>query len=236
MSTTPRTVIATAAVLALGLAGCTTSPDGGGSSGSDVAAFVACLKAGGLEAQVGEQGHALVRQAWLQLQGTPGEVQQQEFQIDSSGAGANALWSMVDDAGVFWVAAEHAAYFADDPDTEDAYAACEATHPDFTQPAYSPQDDPELHAQLAEQQEDGIAFARCARDAGFAWVADPEPNSGGAIVLPLDLTEDEFRALLTACGKDELSGIGWSVDTPTGELDAFDWFGVLDEYTQTTTD
>ncbi|MFT4029408.1 MAG: hypothetical protein QM675_05990 [Protaetiibacter sp.] len=232
----PCTALAAGAALVMLLAGCSPASDDETAGDSGAATFVACLTAKGLDAQLGEHGYALVKQDGLRLQGEAGETGQFEFDVDSSDAGAQVLWSMVDDEGVFWVAPEHAAYFADDPDTQDAYAACEAEHPDFAQPAYSPQDDPELQAQLAEQQEDGIAFARCARDAGFAWVADPVPGSGGAIVLPLDLSEDEFRDLLTACYDDELSGVGWSIDTPSGELESFDWFAVLDEFTRTTSD
>ncbi|MFT4215188.1 MAG: hypothetical protein QM622_10500 [Microbacterium sp.] len=228
--TTPRAALAASTALALLLAGCAPVGDEDATADGDAAVFVACLKAKGLEAQVGEHGYAVVKQDSLRMQGAADETEKIEFAIDDSGAGAHVLWSMVDDDGVFWVAPEHAAYFADDPDTQDAYAACEAEHPDFTQPAYNSLDDPEAQAQLAEEQEDGIAFARCARDAGFSWVADPLPNSGGAIVLPLDLTEDEFRDLLTACYDDELSGVAWSIDTPTGELEAFDWFAVLDDF------
>lgn len=234
MTRTPGVGLTAAVAAVIALTGCTAAPDG--DDLSDASQFVACLKAAGLEAQVGEFGNVLVKQQELRLEGDAGEVSRMEFDLDPDGDGAQALLSMVDEDGFVWVAPEHAAFFVDDPDAQAAYAGCEAEYPGFIQPVYSPQDDPEVREQLAEQQEDAITFARCARDAGFAWVADPEPNSGGAIILPLDLTENEFRALLTACAGEELSGVGWSVDTPTGELDSFDWFAVLDEFIDTSAD
>ncbi|MFT3799365.1 hypothetical protein [Microbacterium sp.] len=80
---------------------------------------------------------------------------------------------------------------------------------------------------MAQQAEDGLTFARCARDAGFAWVADPAGEAGttAGIALPADLTEEEFRALLEACFDPTLN-LAWLIE---GEL-GFDFSAVLAEF------
>ena len=99
----------------------------------------------------------------------------------------------------------------------------QAEHPDFEQPEFDPTKDPAFQQQLAEQAEAGIAFARCARDAGFAWVADPDEASGGAVELPSDLAEG--APMIAACPEEAAAGLAWMTD---GELD-FDWWAVLEE-------
>ena len=186
------------------------------------AAFLACLTAAGVEARLGDQGHVLVRQAGAPSMGADGTIEQ------SAGAGSgDALLIEGDGEGNQWVAAASSEYFADDPELQEAYAGCESSHPDFSQPAYDPANDPEVQEYLAEQAEAGLAFAQCARDEGFAWVADPDPATGGAVSLPADLTEAEFRALLEACWDPAMAGLAWSL--PSSEL-SFDWQAVLEEY------
>jgi hypothetical protein len=92
---------------------------------------------------------------------------------------------------------------------QDAYASCEIEHPGFKQPEQAV--DPEVEAQLAEIAESALAFARCARDAGFARIADPDPETPTQIALGPDLTADDFRALLAACydGDDARTLVGW---------------------------
>ncbi len=224
--TTMRTRIGTAAagaaMLALVLAGCTAPPpadDDGGAS----AQFVACLKAAGVNAKIADEslGGAFVIVKVGEPDSGGGSVS------SSSDSGGEAPLVTMGDSEGTWVAAQSSAYFVDDPDTQDAYAACEAEHPDFAQPEFDPEGDPALQEQLAEQQANALEFARCARDEGFAWVADPGPDTAGAIALPADLTEAEFRAVMTACWDAESTGFGWSL--PADEL-GFDWQAVLMEF------
>lgn len=85
---------------------------------------------------------------------------------------------------------------ANDAELYRKYAQCESEHPDFTQtrPGLdAPADDAAWMAIHAAS----IEFARCARAAGYAGVADPAPNGG--TILPLDFTEAMLRALLDEC-------------------------------------
>lgn len=176
------------------LTGCTSTsvpnPSGTGGQPADAAAsFLACLKSAGVEAKINDNGMVLVKQAGA---GPDGSV--------STGSGdRETLLIEGDAAGDTWVAPVDAGYFADDPDTQDAYAACEQKHPDFTQPQYDPNSDPEHQQQAAEQQEAALAFAQCARRKGFTQIADPDAGTGGAIMIPDDFTETDFRALVEAC-------------------------------------
>ncbi|GAA1557586.1 hypothetical protein [Brevibacterium picturae] len=214
---------AAAVATALVLAGCsnTTPTPNDSTAGGTAAQFIACLSTAGIEAKIGDQGHVLVKVASDSTDGG--------FSIGSgSGSGGESPLLMTGDTeGNTWVAAASSAYFADDPDTQDAYAGCESQFPDFAQPEYDPQNDPDTQDYFAQQAEDGLEFARCARDAGFAWVADPagEAGTSQAITLPADVTEDEFRALLEACLTPELN-LAWAVPADL----AFDWTAVLDEF------
>ncbi|MFT4029409.1 MAG: hypothetical protein QM675_05995 [Protaetiibacter sp.] len=210
--------LAAAACFTLALAGCSADHEEGSGSQTTASQFVACLTAAGVEAKVGDTGHVLVKTG-----SGDGSISS-----DSSGSGEGSLLTMGDSDGSVWNAPASSAYFADDPDTQDAYAACEQEFPDFTQPEYDPQDDPALQEYLAQQAEDGLTFARCARDSGFAWVADPAGEAGttAGIALPADLTEEEFRALLEACFEPTMS-LAWLIE---GEL-GFDLSAVLEEFT-----
>lgn len=182
--------------------------------------FVACLTTAGVDAKIGDQGHVLVEVA---SDAADGEI---SIGSGSGPSGASPLLMVGDSDGSTWVAAASSAYFADDPQTQDAYARCETELPGFVQPEVDAANDPALRDQLARQAEDGLAFARCGRDAGFAWVADPaaEPGTTPAIELPADLAEEEFRALLEACLTPDLT-LAWMVPADLG----FDWTAVLDE-------
>ncbi|MEV7693601.1 hypothetical protein AB0N73_09755 [Microbacterium sp. NPDC089189] len=215
--------VAGAAMLAFAAAGCTASPQDDADADGASAPFVACLKAAGVDAKISDDisgGYVLVKI------GEPDPGGAVTSSVDDSG-GEAPLTMMGDSEGV-WIAAQTSAYFVDDPDTQDAYAACETAHPDFVQPDVDPAGSPAEQEQIAAQQAAALAFARCARDEGFAWVADPGPESAGGIALPTDLTEDEFRAVLTACWDAESTGFGWSVPA---EEPGFDWQAVLMEFT-----
>jgi hypothetical protein len=213
-------LITAALVTALILAGCTTTPDDADSDATsgEAARFVACLTAAGVEAKISDQGYVVVKTGSAAPDGS--------VSTTSENTGPGMLMMMSDSEGS-WVAAESSAYFETDTDTQDAYAACEQDVPDFVQPEVDPLDDPQMQEYLAQQAEDGLTFARCAREAGFAWVADPTGEAGttAAIALPADLTEDEFRALLEACFEPELA-LAWMIESELG----FDWNTVLEEY------
>ncbi|WP_159502180.1 hypothetical protein [Microbacterium sp. 18062] len=212
-----RIGVGVAALLTLALAGCTTVPAPDDAGDEEPTQFVACLKAAGVDAKISDQGYVVVRIASESVDG--------ELSIGSgSDDGAESPLLMMGEAdGSSWVAAQSSAYFGDDPDTQDAYAACEREHPDFVQPEYDPEDDPAVREQQERQRAAALEFARCARDEGFAWVADPDAASG-AIALPAELTEAEFRAVLTACWSEDDPGLAWS--SPADEL-GFDWQAVL---------
>ena len=206
------------------LAGCAALPnDEDGSAGAS-ARFVACLNAAGVEARISDDisGGAFVLVKIGEIDADGGS----SVSSSAESGGEAPLVTMGDSEGS-WVAARSSAYFVDDPDTRDAYAACEAEHTDFAQPDFDPDGDPAVQEQLAAQQQNALDFARCARDEGFAWVADPGPDSAGAIALPADLTEPEFRAVLTACWDSTDVGFGWSL--PADDL-GFDWQAVLMEF------
>lgn len=212
-----------AAILALALAGCTAPPQDDADAGGASAQFVACLKAAGVDAKIADEvsGGAFVIVKVGEADSGGGSS------ISSSDSGGEAPLVTMGDSEGTWVAAQSSAYFVDDPDIQDAYAACEAEHPGFAQPEFDPEGDPAMQEQLAEQQANALEFARCARDEGFAWVADPGPDTAGGIALPADLTEAEFRAVMTVCWDSENTGFGWSL--PADEL-GFDWQAVLMEF------
>lgn len=238
-NTMMSTLAGLVAAIALALAGCAdpaSTPDRAGAprasdasaANADAARFAACLTSAGVAAKVGDNGYVLVKTG-SQGAGSGAEV---GISSDAGAAGGQPLLLIGDSDGSTWVAAQSSAYFADTPDTHDAYAACETQYPDFMQPEVSPESDPAIQEAQAQQSEDSLAFARCARDAGFAWVADPspEPGTSPAIALPSDLTEAEFRSLLQACGSSQLS-LAWLIED---EL-SFDWMGVLDEALEQST-
>ncbi len=180
--------------IALALTACSSAPTAPESTddASDAAgAFLACLTAAGVEAKINDNGMVLVK-----LPPQPSDSGEMSIGSDDG----RALIIEGDSAGNSWVAAADASYFTDDPDTQDAYRACEAQHPAFAQPQYDPADDPRFQADIAKQEEAALAFAQCARANGYAQIADPDPQTApGAIMIPDDFTEADFRALAEAC-------------------------------------
>jgi hypothetical protein len=203
-------VLAAGAALIVGLAGCTPAPDSDAARADTAARFIACLQGSGVEAQSDETGLVLVL---LPVVSTD----------DATDYVDDLRSTMVDESGALWVAVEKGESFID-PDTKDAYTTCESDHPDFAQPAYTdPFNEAEMEAARLAQVESALEFARCGRDAGFAWV--PDPDDQGGIILPSDLTEEEFRAVLAACfTPDAPIGFGVDPDAPV----SFDWMSVWD--------
>lgn len=216
-----------AIAITVALAGCTNTPEDSseptGDHGSDVAApFLTCLTSSGLEARINDAGQVLVKHGATHADGSFSSGSEGGFGhgTESGTGGGEALLIESDGAGSLWVAAADADYFADDPGTQDAYASCERQHPDFTQPQSSPDTDQELEAELEDA---ALAFARCAREHGFTQIADPD--TGGAIMIPDDFTEDDFRALLESC-YDPTAGFGFG----TSENATFEPWPILDEF------
>jgi len=224
-----RTMLAAAGVALLGavaLSGCTTAPLGDGVKSSNqggdgtdaAAAFLACLKTGGVDAKINDSGQVLVKMP--PKQNTGGETA--EGPVTEAEDGALAVEG--DAEGNSWVAAAGAEYFADDPKTQDAYAACEKQHPEFSQAQIDPENDPEIKDQMAQQQAAGLKFAQCARKNGYIGIADPDPATGGAVMLPDDMTEEGFRSLAKEC-------YDAGVSIPFGVSDdlSFDPWTILEE-------
>ncbi|MFT3875260.1 MAG: hypothetical protein QM708_02365 [Propioniciclava sp.] len=195
----------------------------------DATLFVACLEAAGAPAQVDQRsGMVLVRSdlGTMKTEPAAGRVQTVSNADLEVPDGSALLLQMGDDQGNEWIAVSDAGFFTTlDPDLHTVYAGCEARYPGFKQPAYRPQDDPAFAQQQQEQLQAGLAFARCARDAGFAWVADPSAETSQSIAIPLDISEAEFRALLQACPTQAAAGVTWMM---AGDL-SFDWTSVLEE-------
>ncbi|MDR1387620.1 MAG: hypothetical protein LBJ44_08570 [Propionibacteriaceae bacterium] len=213
--------LAAAALLGSALAGCAAAPPAEPDPADAGTRFVACLQAAGVEAQLSQRGYALVRTAWPDPAGRtdPGAI----VSLGSEFTSADLVMVAKHSDGSVWEAARSADHFGDDPDTQRAYAACAVQHPDFAQPDYDPEDDPDWQAQLATQRRVALQFANCARADGFAWVADPTDE--GSLTLPADLTEAEFRAVLTACLNNQSGSFEWSAPAGLG----FDWRAVLYE-------
>ncbi|MFT4286464.1 hypothetical protein [Nocardioides sp.] len=206
---------------ALALTGCTAGSEtpvepGESAQGGteDAAAFLACLTAAGVEAKITDSGQVAVKAGAGSAEG--GAV--------SSGDGLLGMEG--DDEGNTWVIPVDSAYFAGDAVTQDAYAACEAEHPDFEQPQIVPGEDPAEQEQQAEQEEAALAFAQCARANGYAQFEDPDFSRANALQIPADLTEAEFRAVLEECWDRDAAvfNLGQPLDAP------FEAWAVLEEF------
>ncbi len=139
------------------------------------------------QTKINKSGQVLVRDAAQQQPGKAIEM--------SSGSGSGeALVMEGDETGASWMGAANSDYFANDPETQDAYAACEKEHPTFEQPPYEPENDPEMQKMQAEQGKAALAFAQCARENGAPEFPDPEEM--GALMIPDDMTEDEYSDML----------------------------------------
>jgi len=214
---TVLTGITTAGTLAL--SGCADNsseePDTAPQSSDEASTFLGCLTSAGVDAKINTSGQVLIK--------TPAQLEAgDEISSDDDG---EALALERDDAGNLWVAAPDATYFADNPQTQDAYASCEEKHPDFMQPQSDPGSDPNFQQDQAQQEEVALEFAQCARQNGFSQVADPDASVGGAILLPDGFDESAFRALVEAC-YDPANPIAIA---STGELDFEPW-KILEEF------
>lgn len=213
--------------LCAALTGCTsTVPAGSGSpskpatntSTDPAAAFLSCLKQEEVEAKLNGNGQVMVK--------LPSTEDQNGGQIGigtGSGGSEAILGIEGDDAGNQWLIAAAPEAF-EDPAIRASYATCQSQHPGFTQPDYDPQSDPAVVEQQRKDEAAALAFAQCARAAGFSNWSDPTPEMGGAVVLPAGITQDEFREVAKAC---------WDPDStvPLGMPSDLGWdpWDILDE-------
>lgn len=206
----------------LALSGCTSTtspeePDPTAQGSDEASAFLACLTAADVEAKINASHQVLVK--------IPSQPGSGEVISSDSGSGDGLLGMESDDAGNTWVAVTSADYFVDSPEVQDAYAACEAKHPDFEQAQFDPSDNPAFQEDAAKQEEDALAFAQCAREQGYSQIADPDFSSLNGVLIPSGFTEQEFRALVDACW-DPASNFGFGSN---GDL-TFEPWTILEEF------
>ena len=192
-----------------------TGPGGGTGAGagtvsgapSDEAArrFVACLVGRGLDARtapaVGAQGGqasgSAVELRMIDQSGNPVSSSGTTAGASSSSGSpdpyANAAYVSMED-GANWVVFKDAESLAGSPyeSRRQDYADCEAQNPDFTQPV---PDNGQPVIPEADRQA-ALDYAKAARDKGFSWVADPDAANPTTIMVPVTVSEDEFRRLL----------------------------------------
>lgn len=206
---------------ALTLTGCsntdaTKDPNPTGQGSDAASAFLACLTAAKVEAKINDQGMVLVKSG--KIADSEGDA------FGTSPDDGEILLAEGDEAGNTWIAPADADYFANDPDTQDAWTSCEKQH-SFTQPQYDPMNDPRFQEDQAKQEEAALAFAKCARENGFTQIADPDAAMGGAVLIPDGFTESDFRALAEAC-YDPMSAFAFA----TSENLGFEPWTILEEF------
>jgi hypothetical protein len=132
---------------------------------------------------------------------------------------------ITDESGVTWVTPRSADFFDFGDPTGDAWANCEAAHPDFAQPEgrMFSQDIPGQDEFLAQIMSNALLFASHAREAGFHWFADP--NYRGFLQLPASITEAEFVELLDAALEPGAT-LMWMGDPGIN----FEWQRILSEH------
>lgn len=159
--------------------------------------FIACLRAGGLDARTSPNGRVLVKvpidvdsEGRIEEMGPP----------PKAGGGGNVSLEIID--GSAYQGVDDADSFLEEWGITPIYADCEAEVPEFEQPSADFGEpggeglDPELEAAQTELL---LAFAECARENGVADFPDPED---GSMVVPESVDEATLRSILTACGDD----------------------------------
>ena len=133
--------------------------------------------------------------------------------------------TMFSDADGSWLMGNTADAYPEDGGQRAAWKACAKKVPEFTQP--KPNISGGHTVTQADAAKAALKFATCARNNGFPDFADPD--SQGQLSLPAGITEDEFRALLTACvAKNSPIGIGFTNESTDGL--GFDWMSVMNEF------
>lgn len=178
--------------------------------------LVACLIAEGQTAKIIEGGMV----ALLLPSDSAGSDGEESFS-ESEGTGTSVV--MQDEDGE-WQASSSAESYPEDGGLRDAWATCEEQVPGFEQPAPEFEGDSTTQA---EQVEQALAFAECARENGFTDFPDPDDN--GAMNLPDDITEDGFRQLLEDCW-DLSAPMGVVMSQETAEKLDFDLMAVMQDF------
>lgn len=202
------------------LVGCTAGP-GPDSNPDAVGRFVACLTAAGQTAKIFEGG-----QVGLLMPEAGSDEGMIEAPVPSDGGSVAPSAAVFMDEDGAWMAAGSADGYPEDGGMRAAWADCEAEVPEFEQGA--PDIGGEGVETISSEQilQAGLDFAACARDEGYADFADPDEI--GMVVFPAGLSEDEFRALLTACLSED--GIAPGIAPESAESFEFDWVAVLQEF------
>jgi hypothetical protein len=226
--------VAGTAALLMALTGCsllgeTPEPEDTSAANDAAAArFVACLTAEGQTAKILDDG-----MVGLLLPDAPGDgpgdqmTSQATQDGEAGGEGTpNMTAIMTDDEGT-WQASSNAQGYPEDNGMRDAWLACEAEVPEFTQPVPDMSGGEGEFVSSEEQMEAALAFAECARDNGYADFPDPEDN--GAMNLPTDITEDGFRQLLEDC-MDPEKPMGLMIDKETADALDFDMMAVMQDF------
>lgn len=217
------------AVGALLLAGCTAAPDNGGDNAANDAAaarFVTCLEDEGQTAKIIDGGQVGVLMP--DAPGDDGSVMSSPGTTSDSGEGGPVgMVSVFMDEDGAWMASDSADSYPEEGGIRDAWTACELEVPEFEQPLPDISGADMQTFSVEDQIENSLAFAKCARENGYADFADPDDQ--GMIDLPLGITEDEFRSLLEACSE-ELGDFGIPISQESAESLDFDWIAVLGEF------
>lgn len=213
------------ALAATMLVGCTAfGAADGGSPTNDAAAikFVACLTDAGQTAKILDGG-----QVGLLMPELGSDEDAGAFAATGPGdeGGEPLMISMFQDDDGVWLAGSTSEAYPEEGGYREAWAACEAEVPEFTQP--QPDMSEGVMVGREEMIEAGLAFAECARDNGYADFEDPDAD--GQLGVPFGITEDEFRSLLDACF-DKETGFGPAFSQESTEALDFDWIAVMSEF------
>jgi hypothetical protein len=213
---------------ALALVGCSApAPAATNSAANDKAAakFVACLNDQGQTAKILDTGQVGL------LQPDVATSDDGTFTTDGNGddqpsGDTPTMVSMIKDDDGTWLASNTAVGYPDEGGQRDAWAACQAKVPEFTQPAADMGDADVQKVTAEDALKASLAFAKCARDNGFADFADPGKNA--QLTFPDGITEDEFRSLFEACASKLDGGVPISKESIDGFQ--FDWMSIVQEY------
>lgn len=197
-----------------------TSKEGGG--GADAAAatrFVTCLEEEGQRAKLLDGGLVGV----LMPEGsTPGEG------MTFTGDDTSGSFGYASDEEGTWLAAPTAAAYPEEGGRREAWATCEGTVPEFSQPEPKTPGGEGLDFDLDAIKAQSLEFATCARDNGFDDFADPDAD--GFLSLPNGISEDEARTLIEACTDPEENPFPPLFDPDSTEGLDFDLSAVIAEF------
>jgi hypothetical protein len=214
---------ATLAAMMAVLAGCSllnTPQPTNTSAANDAAAakFVACLIAEGQTAKILTGGMVGMK--------LPDRVQDDGLtDAGSKGSHPQGMTRVVKDDDGEWQASTTAEGYPEDGGMRDAWATCAVKVPTFKQPEPDPNGNSVSHAY---QVKAALAFAKCARENGFADF--PDPNDDGEMNLPSGITEDGFRSLLEDCFDPDAKGGGFQIPQEQADKLDFDLTAVMDDF------